>query len=103
MKSKLMRRLLIGISILLSVFLISGIFSKLIWNNDWQILNTESSFNEDVFPDIIEGTSGSCYTSQNTSRSIDADNTCNEYSSSHGPGRERGGLNILSAGCRNYM
>ena len=31
------------------------------------------------------------------------DNICNEYCSSHGPGRENGGLNILSTGCRNYI
>ncbi len=36
---------------------------------------------------------------------FDLDNkySCIDYCNSHGPGRENGGVNLLSSGCRNYM
>lgn len=54
--------------------------------------------------DILDGSKGHC----NLASSImpmDLEGTygCNNYSVSHGPGRENGGTSILSTGCRNYM
>lgn len=74
--------------------------------------NAEAQSNEDincgenyVCCDIIDGaTTGSCYPNDEISALV-LDNTlcCNEYCSSHGPGREKGGTGILNSGCRNYM
>ena len=58
---------------------------------------------ENGYHDIINGTNGTCYTENVDTRVLDKDDSCDEYSVSHGPGRENGGTNILSTGCRNYM
>ncbi len=55
------------------------------------------------YHDIINGSNGVCYTENLGTRVIDSANLCNEHSVTHGPGRENGGTNILSTGCRNYM
>ncbi len=70
--------------------------------------STEKNFNSEenyVCCDIIDGaTTGSCYPNNEINTlAIDSKLYCNEYSSSHGSGRESGGVNILSVGCRNYM
>lgn len=38
-----------------------------------------------------------------STRSLSGSESCIAYCSSHGPGRENGGKNLLSVGCRNYM
>ncbi len=70
--------------------------------------STEKNFNSEenyVCYDIIDGaTTDYCYPNNEINTlAIDSKLYCNEYSSSHGSGRESGGVNILSVGCRNYM
>ena len=60
--------------------------------------------NSSICYDIKNGYSGTCY-SQNelNSLSLDNKNSCLDYCTTHGPGRENGGTDLLKVGCRNYM
>ncbi len=62
-----------------------------------------------VLNDLLEGYTGEGYNleeeyySNVVSRSMDSKKQCDDHCSSHGPGHENGGINLLDTGCRNYM
>ena len=62
-----------------------------------------------VLNDLLEGYTGEGYNleeeyySNVVSRSMDSIKQCDDHCSSHGPGHENGGINLLDTGCRNYM
>ena len=62
-----------------------------------------------VLNDLLEGYTGEGYNleeeyySNVVSRSMDSIKLCDDHCSSHGPGHENGGINLLDTGCRNYM
>lgn len=98
---------------LLTIFLVIMCFSCCLFftfmcKNAEAQSSTEKNFNSEenyVCCDTIDGaTTGSCCPNNEINTlAIDSKLYCNEYSSSHGSGRESGGVNILSVGCRNYM
>lgn len=94
MKTKRMQGICIYVAILFVAFLLLEIYGEVI-----DLINND----EAVLLDIIEGGAGSCHGDGVSTRSIDSEDACNTHSASHGPGRENGGINILSKGCRNYM
>lgn len=61
-----------------------------------------------VLNDLLEGYTGEGYNleeeyySNVESRSMDSEKQCDDHCSSHGPGHETGGINLLDTGCRNY-
>lgn len=71
--------------------------------NRYALIANATEIDYNCYYDIIDGTGSSCYSEQIVTRSIDSENSCAEYSSSHGSGREEGGTDVLSTGCRSYM
>lgn len=64
--------------------------------------NDEINYSK-VVNDILPNCNLNNYSSTNiTVSSIDNINDCLDHSITHGPGREKGGLDLLSEGCRNY-
>ena len=61
-----------------------------------------------TFHDLVDGYIGNCYTNEEQSQSslseysLDNNKKCDDNCTSHGPGRENGGANLLDSGCRNY-
>ena len=61
-----------------------------------------------TFHDIVDGYIGNCYNNEEQSQSslseysLDSNKKCDDNCTSHGPGRENGGANLLDSGCRNY-
>lgn len=106
------------ISILLSCVIYGGIVQGLSVygaNNQLNVGSKESCLsqqinNVSVQNDVLEGISAEQQSSQVCiddtgvhTRSLAGSESCIEYCSSHGPGRENGGTTLLNAGCRNYM
>ncbi len=106
------------VSILLSCGLLIGFGQANFMYEEFYAYNNSSlmgmgqnhqSFNGSTQNDLLEGDFGGktntrvCIDKSGDSRSLVGSESCIEYCSSHGPGRESGGVNLLDSGCRNYM